>query len=551
MAEKKATLLLILKDQASTGLSKLGKGFNFIKSHALALTAAFAGIVAGVAKVLHAYSQQEAAEKALSAALKIHGDNVEVLMPKYKALAAEIQRNTTIGDENALALMGQMRHLGVMPSQMEAATKGAIGLANALNMDVNASTRYVALAMQGEYTVLQRYVPALRTATSEAEKKTIVMNLMANGYKAAMEEADTLAGATAQMKNVFGDLLEILGELIAGYAKDFVKWLKESLLYIQENRLTLAKWVNGIIFAGQVIGNVFGYIIAAIKNTAETLFSFGQGIGNLLTLKFKEAGNSFRDTLRNIKEATILNFGDMVSNIGESYQAMVDKNSEYEQAVLESQTNISTAVDTAYDHITRKQGESIKILIKNADAFTKLMIQLHKAETQVQQEELAARVKNTQDSLGFISSLSTSKNKELAAVGKAAAVAMATIDTYAAANKALASVPPPFNFGLAALVIAAGLANVAKITETNMAEGGIVMPRAGGTIARIGEAGKAEAVIPLDSAEGQSKLSGIAPVNINIYAGTLVADDRSIEELAEKIDEKLYKLRRNQEALAF
>ena len=35
----------------------------------------------------------------------------------------------------------------------------------------------------------------------------------------------------------------------------------------------------------------------------------------------------------------------------------------------------------------------------------------------------------------------------------------------------------------------------------NFADGGIVMPRPGGLIGRIGEAGKAEAVIPLDRLE--------------------------------------------------
>lgn len=51
--------------------------------------------------------------------------------------------------------------------------------------------------------------------------------------------------------------------------------------------------------------------------------------------------------------------------------------------------------------------------------------------------------------------------------GKAAAIAQATIDAFAGANKALASVPFPFNLAAAATSLASGLATVRKITKVN------------------------------------------------------------------------------------
>ncbi len=57
---------------------------------------------------------------------------------------------------------------------------------------------------------------------------------------------------------------------------------------------------------------------------------------------------------------------------------------------------------------------------------------------------------------------------EHTAANKALRVASAVIDTYAGANTALASSPPPFNFIQAAAVIAAGLANVKKIFSTKV-----------------------------------------------------------------------------------
>jgi len=50
--------------------------------------------------------------------------------------------------------------------------------------------------------------------------------------------------------------------------------------------------------------------------------------------------------------------------------------------------------------------------------------------------------------------------------GKGLAIVQAIRDTFAGANKALASAPPPFNFIQAAAVVAGGLANVRSITST-------------------------------------------------------------------------------------
>jgi len=69
----------------------------------------------------------------------------------------------------------------------------------------------------------------------------------------------------------------------------------------------------------------------------------------------------------------------------------------------------------------------------------------------------------------FMQNLTVIAGKEGGAmfeIMKGFATAQAIIDTYAAANKALASAPPPFNYVLAAATVAAGLARVAQIQRT-------------------------------------------------------------------------------------
>ena len=58
-------------------------------------------------------------------------------------------------------------------------------------------------------------------------------------------------------------------------------------------------------------------------------------------------------------------------------------------------------------------------------------------------------------------------------------------------------------------------------------------------------------MIPLDDEDAKEKLAdAIGGVTININAGTIVADDVSIAEFAEKIDEKLFALDRNRERIS-
>ena len=88
-------------------------------------------------------------------------------------------------------------------------------------------------------------------------------------------------------------------------------------------------------------------------------------------------------------------------------------------------------------------------------------------ESKVQEEkrdkEIAdAKVSAVTGALGALASLVGENNK----YGKALAITQSIIDTYAGATKALKSGPPPFNFIAAASVVAAGFANVKKITST-------------------------------------------------------------------------------------
>lgn len=86
-------------------------------------------------------------------------------------------------------------------------------------------------------------------------------------------------------------------------------------------------------------------------------------------------------------------------------------------------------------------------------------------------EAVAASFGTLAAAIGDFYEASGRGSREGFAVYKAIAIAEAIVSTYLAAQKALASAPPPLNYVLAAGVVAAGLANVARIRAANPGSG--------------------------------------------------------------------------------
>lgn len=219
-------------------------------------------------------------------------------------------------------------------------------------------------------------------------------------------------------------------------------------------------------------------------------------------------------------------------------QQLANANKNGEENLQLTQANIARKMQilnqNAADEITLINETKSKVddsELKSADRITVISQQLMLKQNKLRQEQTLAekkahdeRAANFSSTLNTISTLATNKNKELAAIGKAAGIAQASIDTYAAANKALASAPPPFNFVLAAAVVAAGLVNVAKIAS--FAQGGVMTSGGpaplkrysnGGIanspqLAEFGEGSGAEAYVPLP--DGRR-----IPVKLNMSGG--------------------------------
>lgn len=137
---------------------------------------------------------------------------------------------------------------------------------------------------------------------------------------------------------------------------------------------------------------------------------------------------------------------------------------------------------------------------------------------------------------GALTNLANSSNRKVAAIGKVASVAQATMSMFTGAAKAL-ELPFPANLAAVATVLAQGAMLVEQIQSVKLAEGGLVKAVTGGVNTVIGEGGSDEAVLPLDNTRAMQRIGNaigeaggtgkdvIINQYINITAGSGIIPD--------------------------
>lgn len=246
-----------------------------LKQVALGAAAFGAAIVYAANKAVNAASVQEKAERLLAVALENSNNIKGVTLEQLKEHASKLQKLTTVGDETSLSLMQLGLSMGINAEKISEATAQAIGLSKAYGIDLNTAMKLVALAREGEYSMLARYIPALRTATTEEEKAVIVKNAMINGFKIAQEETGTYAGKVEQLKNRWSDVVEEIGFRLMPVFEGLVEAINIYILPLMENFIGNTGKLNNstkdIITTFKVLLTILKGVIAAFDIGAQAI----------------------------------------------------------------------------------------------------------------------------------------------------------------------------------------------------------------------------------------------------------------------------------------
>lgn len=133
---------------------------------------------------------------------------------------------------------------------------------------------------------------------------------------------------------------------------------------------------------------------------------------------------------------------------------------------LRKQLNAITFEDelALFDKQRELQREELVANKASNDALLAFDKETAAARLQIESAQQEAKLGIVSNALGTVAQAVG----EATAAGKALSIAQATIDTYAGANKALSTYPPPFGQIAAGTVILAGLLNVKKILSTKL-----------------------------------------------------------------------------------
>ena len=426
-------------EKAAGGLNKVDRSIAGLTTSALAYAAAAGAILVVAKKLITSYGVQEAAEIKLRTAL---GHTNKSLLDQ----ASAFQKQSKYGDEALISMMALASNMGIAENQISETTRMAIGLATALNVDMNMAMKAAAGAIQGDTNMLTRYIPLLKTTTDQSKKLAIVQEAANKGFQQSIADTKSMAGSMQQASMAIGDAGEALG-------KSFAEPVKLAALGIQ---LLSENLGNFIVVINQVD--------AGTLTVEQRLSALQNLMAGQFTMSAQQANDEFiRLGLGAFDVSNALYEWDRVQT--ELNETMLLAN-----ASVERQVELVAGATAAI----REQSEAVSGLVQ---LYPELgAVGASAADIQVSSlEKLNLLTSTVKDSLGGLgqtwmqlAQMGGASNKTMFEVGKAASIASASINTYEAATKAYASAPPPFNFINAALVTAAGLAQVAMIKGTTM-----------------------------------------------------------------------------------
>lgn len=280
MAKHNVQIAIKARDEASRKLKLIGKsamGMGSMIRKAAAMVAVYFG-ARGMYRFMKssvvAAAEQEKADTLLAQSLRNVGAEAQSAMVRLKAYASQVQSATIYGDEQVQQLMSLALNLGVTSDKIEEATKTAIGLTSIMGgkLGLEESTKYTALALQGEFMMLRRYIPELRQTTDVTEQLAIVQAKGAEGFKLAKEEARKGLGPLIQMKLAIGDVKEKIGAALLPTVQKCATRIKE---WCEKNKERIGVWAEKTVAYLALVKDLFVEFGKFIKDDWKEAFRVG------------------------------------------------------------------------------------------------------------------------------------------------------------------------------------------------------------------------------------------------------------------------------------
>lgn len=210
------------------------------------------GLVGAIGSCITGAIEEEKAEKSLEAALSITGRTVAGNKQHYMDFAMAQMSCTTYTHEQVQESQALLLQLTRLDQQgIDRATKGAMGLATTMGMDLHGATMMVTKAMEGNYTALGRVGIRVSENMTAEEKQAYVLDRLEKLYGRSTAEVNTFGGAVKQMGNMWGEAKEAIGGALVKSegAKELIKTINRIITEATPEIEEYAKQLAGFISA--------------------------------------------------------------------------------------------------------------------------------------------------------------------------------------------------------------------------------------------------------------------------------------------------------------
>lgn len=372
MSTESVKFLINARDNTGPATKKAESGFKRLKSSAASIAGgviganvlmrAMGGLTTAIKSTIGAYIEMELVQTRLTASLELNGENVESQLPTMNAWANEMQRVLNVSDEtaNSLAILAQQQGLSADASRD--AVEAAIGLSQAHAIDQKTALKGVSLALEGNFSALERYIPSLRSAKDENEKMALVLKSANKGIKMQEESTHTLGGSWQAFQNTIGDTMEEIGSVVGPTLTDMVNGFKFVLQNWNDiSQLIGLKATLFFVQAGNEIAHQFTVVAPAYIKW------FGENFTGIMDNAFSYAENLVENWTTTVSQS-ILSLATFISN-GFDFEQLTRELSA--QAASNALAGFKTELGELPEIAEREMGAFEKVLGEDAERIEK------------------------------------------------------------------------------------------------------------------------------------------------------------------------------------
>ena len=252
--------------RVETSLAKVGKSLRDTgKSLSLFVTGPL--LAAGTLAVAN-FAKQEEAVSLLNQSLKNAGTFSNEASLGIQKFASALQASSTFGDEVILQNIALARNFTSTNEQATKLVEAAVNLSAATGAPLEASITNLGKTFSGLSGRIAESIPAIRALSEEQLRAGAAIDLVAARFAgSALEATKTFNGQLAQLKNSFGDFLELIGAELAPVIAKLVTNFQSAVDFLNSLDVSTRRTIVVIAAAAAAIGPLLiglGFLSSAL-----------------------------------------------------------------------------------------------------------------------------------------------------------------------------------------------------------------------------------------------------------------------------------------------